>query len=61
MGKLGWSEILALLALGLLFFGGASRLPEIARSLGKSIQEFKKGFSDKDSKGPTSSPPSLKQ
>lgn len=42
MGKIGWPEILLLLGLAVLLFG-AKRLPEIARSVGKSIQEFKKG------------------
>ncbi|MBI2342910.1 MAG: twin-arginine translocase TatA/TatE family subunit [Deltaproteobacteria bacterium] len=51
MGKIGWTEILVLLAVVLIFFG-AKRLPEIARSFGKSIQEFKKGFSEKDQNGP---------
>lgn len=44
MGRLNWTEILLLLAVALLLFG-AKRLPDIARSFGKSIQEFKKGFS----------------
>jgi sec-independent protein translocase protein TatA len=47
MGKIGWTEILLILAVVLVLFG-AKRLPEIARSFGKSIQEFKKGVSDKD-------------
>jgi len=36
-----WEILLILLALVLLF--GARRIPEIARSLGKSLGEFKKG------------------
>lgn len=60
MGRIGWTEILLILAVALLLFG-ARRLPEIARSFGKSIQEFKRGISshhddddkDNDSKKPT--------
>jgi len=42
MGGLGWPEILIILVIVLLLFG-AKKLPELARSLGKSINEFKKG------------------
>jgi sec-independent protein translocase protein TatA len=52
MGKIGWTEILLLLAVACLLFG-ARRLPEIARSFGKSIQEFKKGVSDKPKDPPS--------
>jgi sec-independent protein translocase protein TatA len=38
----GPTQILIILALGVLFFG--KRLPEIGRSLGKGIVEFKKGL-----------------
>jgi len=38
---LGWPEIVAILAVVLLLFG-AKKLPELARGLGKGIQEFKK-------------------
>jgi sec-independent protein translocase protein TatA len=41
-GNLGPSEILIVLALGLLLFG--SKLPEVGRSLGRSLMEFKKGM-----------------
>ena len=41
MGNLGLSELLLIGAVVLLFFG-PSRLPELGKSLGKGIQEFKK-------------------
>ncbi|WLT32814.1 twin-arginine translocase TatA/TatE family subunit [Geothrix sp. PMB-07] len=41
MGNLGITEIL-LIGLALLLFFGPSRLPELGKSLGKGIQEFKK-------------------
>jgi sec-independent protein translocase protein TatA len=40
---LGWPELLLILAALLLLFG-ARKLPEIARSLGKSSKEFKAGL-----------------
>src|SRR3954469_15232049 len=40
---LGTWEAIALLGLGLLLFG--RRLPEVGKSLGKSIVEFRKGLS----------------
>ena len=42
---LGWQEIVLILLVVLLLFG-AKRIPEIARSLGKGVKEFKKGISD---------------
>ena len=41
MGNLGLTEML-LIGLALLIFFGPSRLPELGKSLGKGIQEFKK-------------------
>lgn len=42
---LGWPEIVAILAVVLLLFG-AKKLPELARGLGKGINEFKKASRD---------------
>jgi sec-independent protein translocase protein TatA len=40
MFGLGMAEILVVLVIGLLLFG--NRLPDLARSLGKTLVEFKK-------------------
>lgn len=44
---LGTPELL-LIALVLLLFFGKDRLPGLARSLGRSIQELKNGFNSKE-------------
>ena len=53
----GMGELIVILIIILVLFG-ASRIPEIARSLGKGIQEFKKSVKDdekdKDKKDPSS-------
>ncbi len=41
----GGMEIAIIAGLGLLVFG-AKRIPELSRSLGKSVVEFKKGLKD---------------
>jgi sec-independent protein translocase protein TatA len=53
-GHFGIQEIVLILAIVLLLFG-ASRIPEIARSLGKGVDEFKKGLKGED--GGSSPPP----
>lgn len=45
MFGLGYQELLLILLIVLVLFG-ASRLPELARSLGSSVKEFKKGVSE---------------
>jgi sec-independent protein translocase protein TatA len=40
----GPGEMVIILIVALIFFGG--RLPDVARSLGKSIVEFKRGLRD---------------
>jgi len=45
--SLGAPELLIVLLIVLLLFGGA-KLPKLARSLGESSREFKKGIEDKE-------------
>ncbi|HDZ76748.1 MAG TPA: twin-arginine translocase TatA/TatE family subunit [Candidatus Omnitrophica bacterium] len=42
MFRFGMGELIVILLIVLVLFG-ATRLPEIARALGRSIKEFKKG------------------
>jgi sec-independent protein translocase protein TatA len=45
MFGLGYQELLIILVIVLILFG-ANRLPELARSLGTSVKEFKKGVNE---------------
>jgi len=58
IGGLGWQETLVILLIILLLFG-ARRLPELARSLGQGVREFRKSMKEiseepKDSDSDTS-------
>jgi sec-independent protein translocase protein TatA len=46
---IGLPELIIILVI-VLFLFGAKKLPDLARSLGKSVNEFKKGMNDKDEK-----------
>lgn len=45
---IGWGELVLILAVLLLLFG-AKRLPELARSLGKSVRGFKESLKEESS------------
>jgi sec-independent protein translocase protein TatA len=49
MGRIGLPELILIAVILLLLFG-AKRLPSIAKSLGESIKEFKKGIFEKNGK-----------
>lgn len=49
--QFGWLELLVVLAIVLLIFG-PSKLPELAKSIGKAIRELRQNLSgDKDEGG----------
>ena len=45
MFGLGYQELLIILVIVLVLFG-AQRLPDLAKSLGSSVKEFKKGINE---------------
>ena len=45
MGSLGTSELIIILVILLVLFGGA-KLPKLARSLGQAQREFKHGIAE---------------
>ena len=52
MFGLGYQELLIILVIVLILFG-ANRLPDLARSLGSSVKEFKKGINEPPQKDET--------
>lgn len=52
MPNIGFPELIVILLIALVLFG-AGRLPEIGKSFGNAIKEFKKAIkgSDEDEKG----------
>jgi sec-independent protein translocase protein TatA len=44
-GNIGWGEVLVIMIVILLLFG-AKRIPEVMRSLGQGVREFKKSMND---------------
>jgi sec-independent protein translocase protein TatA len=55
MFNIGPQELFILFLIVLLVFG-AKRIPEIGRSIGKGIQEFKKGMRDVETELTTDKP-----
>lgn len=45
----GLTEILIILAIIIILFG-ARRIPDLARSLGSSVKQFKKGLHEEENK-----------
>ncbi|MES2588727.1 MAG: twin-arginine translocase TatA/TatE family subunit [Bacteroidota bacterium] len=50
MGKFGMMEIILILAVVLLLFGG-KKIPELMKGLGKGIKEFKDASKGEDNAG----------
>ena len=60
MFGIGQTELLIFMLIVVVLFGG-SRIPALARSLGKSITEFKKGVAGIDEEKPDSGEEPKKQ
>ena len=45
LGIVGWQELLVIGLILLLFFGG-TKIPELMRSLGRGVKEFKEGMNE---------------
>ncbi len=60
MFGLGWQELLLILLVLLILFGGR-RLPELARGLGSGIKEFKKALKEDESTSQDEKPKEIEQ
>jgi sec-independent protein translocase protein TatA len=49
MGSLGTTELMIILAVAVLMFGG-SKIPELAKGLGEGIRNFKTALKDDEKK-----------
>ena len=56
LGPIGHQELLIILALALLIFG-AKKLPDLGKSLGEGIKNFKKSVSGKEKSDSSSDKP----
>jgi sec-independent protein translocase protein TatA len=54
LGNIGPTELIIILVIALLVFG--RRLPEVGRSLGRGLMEFKKGLQGVDDEVTTNKP-----
>lgn len=52
MMGMSWTEILLVVFAVIVLFGGSNRLPEMARSVGKAIGEFKRAMNPRDPSEP---------
>lgn len=51
IGGIGTPELIVILGIVILLFG-STRIPQLARSVGKSINEFKRGMTEGTKDGP---------
>lgn len=59
LGSLGTQELLIILVIALVFFGGR-KIPEIFRGFGEGIREFKTSMKEEDEKPTTEKPEEVK-
>jgi len=60
MRNLGLPEILVILAVAILLFGG-KKIPELAKGLGEGIRNFKESLKGPEDQPPTTRPDEKKQ